>query len=108
MSDFILSYSKAAYERKLGDLDDYYRRLGDHLKNMKGYASQIDQFWHDSMAQDAYTTLTELIRQVENAMERTDELRHFYRNAIDQFDAGKQMSDGLIDEALEALKKLGS
>jgi uncharacterized protein YukE len=104
---FVIKYTKAQYEAKISELDGYRDQLQTHLDRMEGLKDQINQFWDDDNARETYRTLTTEIRQVRNAMDRTDDALNFYKSAIEKLDGANINAGSTIAEALGILGNLG-
>ena len=74
MVQIALKYSKSTYDGKITELRGYLDQLSAHKEKMESLRSQIYDFWYDHNARQVTEVLLEQIRQVENAMQRTNEM----------------------------------
>lgn len=104
---FIMKYSKNQYSGKLKEIQVCYDRLKMHLERMEELKGDMGSFWHDEQARKAGELLTVEIRQVRNAMERTQDMLQFYTGAIESLtDVGEEaLSD--ISSVLNVVDGLG-
>lgn len=107
MENVIINYSKAVYDNKISEFESYIKRLSAHLEMLEGYREKLRNFWDDSEADRYYNVLSEQIRAVRNAMNRTTELKTIYERTSADMAKQKTLTGGLIDEAEAALKMLG-
>ncbi len=104
---FTVKYTKSQYAAKITELDGYYSRLVSHLSTMEGLKEQMYQFWDDENARTTGTALASEIRQVKNAMERTNDMLIFYKSAIEKLDGANISVGSSVSDALSALGKIG-
>lgn len=104
---FTVKYTKAQYTAKISELESYYSQLETHLNTMEGLKDQMYQFWDDANARETGNALTTEIRQVRNAMDRTNDMLTFYKSAVDKLDGANLSVGGTITDALGILGKIG-
>ncbi len=103
----LVKYTKAQYAEKLAELEGYYSQLNTHLSTMQGLKEQMYQFWDDENARSTGNVLASEIRQVKNAMDRTNDLIIFYKGSIEKLDEANLGAGSVVGEALDILGKLG-
>lgn len=102
-----LKYKKAEYTAKINTLNDYYNRLNTHLENLEGYKNEIRNFWSgDENSERVYTILSDMIRSVRRAMERTQTTIEMCENIIEQIEASDNTVTNVIEEAWSIVKGL--
>ena len=95
----IIKYAKGVYLQKVTELESHYNLLSTHLERMNGLKEQMYQFWNDKHARDMAQVLTEEIRKVQTAMDRTRELIGVYKGCIEHLDG----SDLSVTDTLQSL-----
>lgn len=104
---FVLHYSKGVYQNKINEIENFIKRLDDHLVTLRDYRSQIGNFWDDENARQAGKDLDILIRQVTNAQERARDMLGVYNKIVQDLDNANQSTLGLLGEAGDILGALG-
>lgn len=103
----MVSYTKAQYEAKITELDGYRKMLENHYQTMDGLRSKIAEFWDDENARTAAQALQIQMRQVRNAMDRTDDMLTFYRSSVQKLDGANLGVGSMLQDALGVLGGLG-
>ena len=99
----IVKYTKAQYQAKITELEGYYNQLAQHLARMQELKSQMFNFWDDANAQKTGLILSNEIRSVQNAMDRTSDTLTFYKSAIDKLDGADLSVGDILGDALSIL-----
>lgn len=103
MVQIALKYSKSTYDGKITELRGYLDQLSAHKEKMESLRSQIYDFWYDHNARQVTEVLLEQIRQVENAMQRTNEMLNFYSKTVTIMGGADTAIQTELDNALKIL-----
>lgn len=93
-----LHYSKAQYEKKITQLESYAVQINAHLDQLENYKSQIKQVWDDENAVEYMRSISKSIRACRNAVERINNLRDIYRNAMGDMTAVDEGIKEIIED----------
>jgi hypothetical protein len=104
---FMVSYTKSQYEAKITELKGYYSQLEKHLTTMEGYKDSMYDFWDDENARTTGEMLAIEIRQVRNAMDRTQDMLTFYESSVEKLDGANIGVASTIQQAIAILSGIG-
>ena len=103
----MINYTKAQYQAKITELEGQYAQLVQHLERMEELKKQMFDFWNDPNAEKTGEILAIQIRQVKNAMDRTQDLLGFYKSTVEKLDGAGGVVGGLLSQALSILSGTG-
>lgn len=99
----IIKYQQSEYEAKITELEGYHKQLTGHLDTMEKLKDKMPDIWNDARAQETMKILSEQVRQVRAAMDKTAETLTFYRTAVEKLNAANSQVDSLLEAALSVL-----
>ena len=103
----VAKYRKLDYQLKIDILEGYYKDLGTHLDSLEEYKEEIKEFWTgDENSEQIYTVLSDMIRSVRRAMERTQTTIDMCKRIIEELDSTGNVVSDVIEGALNIVKNL--
>ena len=103
----VLKYTKAQYQAKISELENYLAQLKDHRQKMAELKERMFNFWDDPNARKAGEALAVQIRQVDNSMMRTNDMLRFYQQSVEKLGGTDSAVGGLLEDAISILGSLG-
>ena len=97
---FSVTYTQAQYQAKITELEGYYKQLELHLGRMQELRNQMFDFWNDENAQTTGLILSNEIRAVQTAMDRTADTITFYKSTIDKMEGANIDVVNTLQDAL--------
>ena len=103
----VLKYTKAQYQAKISERENYLAQLKDHRQKMAELKERMFNFWDDPNARKAGEALAVQIRQVDNSMMRTNDMLRFYQQSVEKLGGTDSAVGGLLEDAISILGSLG-
>ena len=102
----VLHYTRSQYENKIQQLESYAARISTHLDELENYKNKIKQVWDDENAVNYIASISESIRACKNAVERINNLRDIYRNAVGDMTSVDTGIKDVIDDVQAAISSI--
>lgn len=100
---YVIKYTKAQYNAKIGELEGFSRRLESHLDRLEGFKSEMYEFWTDDNARAVADALTSEIRAVRNSMEQVESYLGFYKSCVEKLEGADSNVLSTIGDAISLL-----
>ena len=100
---YVVKYTKAQYQAKIGELNRFNSRLETHLQQLEGFKDEMFQFWQDDNAQAVGEALTSEIKAVRNSMEQVQSYLGFYESCVEKLEGADADVLSTIGDAISLL-----